>query len=54
VENITEADISTLHHAVKVYRGEISRGEGSFALMRDQELLIITEFFSRYGSYLKN
>jgi hypothetical protein len=54
VENITEADISTINHAIKVYRGETARGDGSFALMRDRELLIITEFFSRYGSYLKN
>jgi hypothetical protein len=53
VENITETDVSTINQAIKVYRGEPTR-EGAFILMRDRELLIITEFFARYGSYLRN
>ena len=53
VEDLTETDISTINQAIKVYRGESSR-DGAFILMRDRELLIITEFFARYGSYLKN
>jgi len=53
IENITEIDVSTINQAIKVYRGESLR-EGAFILMRDRELRIITEFFSRYGGYIKN
>lgn len=53
IEDVNEADVTTIKHAIRAYRGESSR-EGSFLLMRDRELLIISEFFARYGTQVRN
>jgi hypothetical protein len=53
INNITEADLTNITQAIKIYRG-LSDRENAFNLLRDRDVFIITEFFSRYGSQIRN
>jgi hypothetical protein len=53
VPDVTETDIAAIKQAIRAFRGE-SPKEGSFLLMRDRDLLIVTEFFARYGNLIRN
>lgn len=53
VEDLTESDVTILNKALKVFRGRFDYRENTFTLIKDRELCIISEFFSRYGNQIK-
>lgn len=54
VQNIQPTEISNITQAIEIYRNGVNNiPTNNLTVMRPRDILILTEFFARYGSIIR-